>query len=89
MTHVTCGLTVENRDQLRNPTHGNRVWATSTLQIGLVVNGRVVKRNIKSRLSWLMLLVTVNIKRARCLRTRVAAIEKRHCAYPTTDGQAE
>ena len=30
MTHVTCRLTVKNRDQLRNPTLGNRVglWAT-------------------------------------------------------------
>ena len=31
MTHVTCRLTAKNRDQLRNPTHGNRVWATFTL----------------------------------------------------------
>ena len=28
MTHVTCRLTVKNRDQLLNPTLGNRVWAT-------------------------------------------------------------
>jgi len=24
--HVTCRLTAKNRDQLRNPTLGNRVW---------------------------------------------------------------
>jgi len=30
MTHVTCRLTAENRDQLRNPTLGNRLWATFT-----------------------------------------------------------
>jgi len=30
MTHVTCRLTTKNRDQLRNPTLGNRVWATYT-----------------------------------------------------------
>jgi len=30
MTHVTCRLTTKNRDQLRNPTLGNRVWATFT-----------------------------------------------------------
>ena len=30
MTHVTCRLTAKNRDQLRNPTLGNRVWATYT-----------------------------------------------------------
>ena len=30
MTHITCKLTAENWDQLRNPTLGNRVWATFT-----------------------------------------------------------
>ena len=30
MTHVTCSLTAKNRDQLRNPMLGNRVWATFT-----------------------------------------------------------
>jgi len=28
MTHVTCRLTAKYRDQLRNHTLGNRVWAT-------------------------------------------------------------
>jgi len=28
MTHVICRLTAKNRDQLRNPTLGNQVWAT-------------------------------------------------------------
>ena len=28
MTHVTCRLTAKNRDQLRNPTLGSRLWAT-------------------------------------------------------------
>ena len=28
--HVTCRLTAKNRDELRNPTLGNRVWATFT-----------------------------------------------------------
>jgi len=31
MTHVTCRLTAKNRDQLRNPTLGNLVWATFLL----------------------------------------------------------
>ena len=26
VTHVTCRLTAKNRDQLRNPTLGNRMW---------------------------------------------------------------
>ena len=28
MTHITCRLTAKNRDQLRNPTLGNRIRAT-------------------------------------------------------------
>jgi len=37
MTHVTCRLTAKNRDQLRNPRLGTRVWATFTFHgaIGL------------------------------------------------------
>ena len=30
MIHATCRLTTKNRDQLRNPTLGDRVWATCT-----------------------------------------------------------
>ena len=33
VTHVTCRLTAKNRDQLRNPTLGNRVWASFTFFI--------------------------------------------------------
>ena len=33
MTHVTCRLTAKNRDQLRNPTLGNGVWATFLVPI--------------------------------------------------------
>jgi len=28
--HLQAELTAKNRDQLRNPTPGNRVWATCT-----------------------------------------------------------
>jgi len=41
MTHVTCGLTAKNRDQLRNPTLGNRLWATFTfflVRVKLLLN---------------------------------------------------
>ena len=31
MTYVTCRVTVKNRDQLRNPTLGNWLWATFTI----------------------------------------------------------
>jgi len=37
MIHVTCRLTAKNRDQLRNPTLGNRVWATVLGSDGTVV----------------------------------------------------
>jgi len=30
-THITCRLTAKNRDQLQNPTLGNRVWPTVIL----------------------------------------------------------
>ena len=33
MTHITCRLTATNQDQLRNPTLGNRVWATFTFLV--------------------------------------------------------
>jgi len=35
ITHVTCRLTAKNRDQLRKPTLGNRVWATFTFSHGV------------------------------------------------------
>ena len=46
MIHVTYRLTVKNRDQLRNPPLGNRVWATFTFfypqRPEATVTGRVV-----------------------------------------------
>ena len=36
MTHVTCRLTAKNRDQLRNPTLGNRAWAAFTFLLWLI-----------------------------------------------------
>ena len=39
MTHVTCRLTTKNRDQLRNPTLGTRVWAIFLRRAGTVVDG--------------------------------------------------
>ena len=36
MTHVTCTLTAKNRDQLRNPTVGNRVWASFTFTLFII-----------------------------------------------------
>jgi len=36
ITHVTCRLTTKNRDQLRNPTFGNRVLATFTFLLLII-----------------------------------------------------
>ena len=36
MTHVTCRLTAKNRDQLQNPTLGNRVRATFTFLVPMI-----------------------------------------------------
>ena len=50
MIHVTCRLTAKNRDQLRNPTLGNRVWATFTFSgLGWVshMTGRVESGHTK------------------------------------------
>jgi len=38
MTHVTCRLTAKNRDQLRNSTLVNRVWATFNLFLFITIN---------------------------------------------------
>jgi len=45
MTHVTCRLTVRNRDQhqLRNPTLGNRVWAIFFIRVLRYVSYRPVQ----------------------------------------------
>ena len=62
MTHVTCRLTAKNRDQLRNPALGNRVWATFTfLMLALFTSayslrghteGRVLIRTVE--VDWLV-----------------------------------
>ena len=44
MTHATCRLTAKNRDQLRNPTLGNRVWTTFTFFMLGSPGKRAVKR---------------------------------------------
>jgi len=48
MTHVTFRLTAKNRDQLRNPTLGNRVWATFYLYllVTLALQGTVLNHGL-------------------------------------------
>jgi len=45
MTHITWRLTAKNRDQLRNPTRGNRVWTTFTFFITDVAPRRSGRRS--------------------------------------------
>ena len=45
MTHVTRRLTAKNRDQLRNPTLGNRVRAAFTflsVKLWVIADGEIV-----------------------------------------------
>ena len=44
MTHITCRLTAKNRDQLRNPRLGNRVWAAFLLLDSIKVRGECEKQ---------------------------------------------
>ena len=44
MTHVTRRLTAKNRDQLRNRTLGNRVWATFTFTFTFYIHTNLRRR---------------------------------------------
>ena len=61
MTHVTCRLTAKNRDQLRNPTLGNHVWATFTFFVVMTLVGfhRSVMQQIVSSVMCNNLLVPI------------------------------
>ena len=56
MTHVSCKLTAKNRDQLRNPTLGYRVWASFYLP----PSKRVVKHLVVPGMRFLPLFSRVN-----------------------------
>jgi len=68
MTHITCRLTAKNRDQLRNPTLGNQVWATFTFlplsededdrQHGVFIGGAPTIDVKKTFLTFFFILVT-------------------------------
>jgi len=48
--YVTCTLTAKNRDQLLNPTLGNRVWATFTFFV--LVRGSRERKGRGSKGEW-------------------------------------
>ena len=53
MTHVTCRLTAKNRDELRNPTLGNRVWATFTFFMCRGQTPAQAEWNYLNKVKWL------------------------------------
>ena len=68
MTYVTCRLTAENRDQLRNPTLGSRVWTTFTFYVGLSQGrsrGEVSARSVHT-LALASLVASASAAIARC-----------------------
>jgi len=71
MTHVTCRLTTKNRDQLRNPALGNRVWATFTFfSFGYMLANRQTYRETDRRTyhkTPLPLVAYQERSRTRCL----------------------
>ena len=76
MTHVTCRLTAKNRDQLRNPTLANRVWATF---IFTYLNNKISQYRVqtfagKIYTNGLVLSETNYILTARCYASAVLAI---------------
>ena len=82
MTHVNCRLTGKNRDQLRNPTLGNRVWATFTI-LAAVLEG-----------TWLLPAYWSLVTVAVVYETRSTVVERRSLtgelslsyARPAADG---
>ena len=76
MTHVTCRLTAKNRDQLRNPSLGNRVWAT------FLINGRDWPE-VRERLTLLVIVETSTDERS--LRSQVGMGSESDCLFGQLD----
>jgi len=85
MIHVTCRLTAKNRDQLWNPTLGNRVRATFLCACAVVVNCTWL-----SCWSWLS-LVCCRLKWFHVYRIRLILNHDeyvgRHLHVPNTSGK--
>ena len=89
MTHITCRLTAKNRDLLRNPTLGNRVWAAFTfLPTHCTGNSRGLKRTItmhafyisQQGVRWYRLIAADLPKTSSALHSRYS-IRYDRCAY--------
>jgi len=91
MTHVTCRLTAKNRDQLRNPTLGNRVWASFThttptvRRVGVKTYFVLIGYTHYSKLGRSVLNACMPMQFARCCRLVRFVRCKRVLTYsPTT-----
>jgi len=78
MTHVACRLTAKNRDQLRNPTLGNRVWATFTF----LTLGREITRPETTRSAIHFLFLRSPSPVARYCFTHVSSIFSYSSLFP-------
>jgi len=78
MTHVTCRLTAKNRDQLRNPTLGNRVRASFTSHHNTTLHAVQLDSGRRQQLS-----IDIFHTRARCSEPPA-----RRCCYRST-GQTD
>ena len=77
MTHVTRRLTAKNRDQLRNATLGNRVWAT--FQCAENYNKRHNKFIFNTAVS--ILLISNHISFLVLLFDKVASVENAYILF--------
>ena len=90
MTHVTCRLTAKNRDQLRNPSLGNRVWATFLVEFNsfTYLNCRACFQSLHARCSLLppsrmfqsCVFVVAECRSAQ--HVTASSVARRRCRYP-------
>ena len=71
MTHVTCRVTAKNRDLLRNPTLGNRVWAAFTFLIAVSTKRADKYYSRIARIAQMRAIATDGVAWSVCLRVTV------------------
>ena len=70
MIHVTCRLTAKNRDQLWNPTLGNRVWATF---IFFTDTTQIAELDVRY---WLLRIIEKHVTNVRATELRAVSTVK-------------
>ena len=87
MTHVTCRLTAKNRDQLRNPAFGIRIWVTcfartcnfcvSNLADSIDERRFYLRDAMLARVLAMTLAVSVHVSLSVCLSVSVSVTSRR------------